>query len=442
MIQPKVSMVMPCYNKVEYIGGMFDSILAQDWNNIELILVNDGSTDGTREVITEYELKFRNCGFELAIIDQENAGVCAAVKTGLERMTGDYICMVDSDDELLPDYVSTLAGWLDKHKEDQWVVCDGDKQRWISNEAEITDEISDVSSFRNLVEKYLLMRNYGTVWLLMIRADYLRQAGIIDCMELVERSPTHEPQVWLPVLLGRGKGTYIPKALYKLNMVPESLSLFNIGGVVREESLLTYAKLYRESIIRVLGKLGINDKKLYLLADIREVLELFNKGSADLYEKGLERLFEILMRDGLVEEAVSSEKFIDYGGVSTLLEWLWTGLVATDFIGRMRNIKKNANRVIGYGALGKRASRLLPLLDGTEWKPTELWDKGGDGLTVKRPDIRSLGEGDIVLVFPKNQAVIEEVETEFNKTGANILYDREISELINVLPIMKYPRFM
>ena len=61
--QGKVSMVMPCYNKVDYIAEMFDSIISQEWDNIELILVNDGSTDGTREVIAEYEQRFSARGF-------------------------------------------------------------------------------------------------------------------------------------------------------------------------------------------------------------------------------------------------------------------------------------------------------------------------------------------------------------------------------------------
>jgi glycosyltransferase involved in cell wall biosynthesis len=58
-------MVMPCYDKVEYIGEMFESILAQKWDNIEVILVNDGSTDGTREVISEYESNFCNAATRL-----------------------------------------------------------------------------------------------------------------------------------------------------------------------------------------------------------------------------------------------------------------------------------------------------------------------------------------------------------------------------------------
>jgi len=53
-MQGKVSMVMPCYNKVNDISEMFDSIIAQEWNNIELILVNDGSTDGTRDIIAAF----------------------------------------------------------------------------------------------------------------------------------------------------------------------------------------------------------------------------------------------------------------------------------------------------------------------------------------------------------------------------------------------------
>ena len=112
-MQSKVSMVMPCYNKVDYIGEMFQSIVDQVWNNIELILVNDGSTDGTREVIAKWEPKFKERGYEVVIVDQENAGVCAAPKAGLERISGGYVSVVDADDMLAREYVSVMAGWLE-----------------------------------------------------------------------------------------------------------------------------------------------------------------------------------------------------------------------------------------------------------------------------------------------------------------------------------------
>jgi hypothetical protein len=107
----------------------------------------------------------------------------------------------------------------------------------------------------------------------------------------------------------------------------------------------------------------------------------------------------------------------------------------------MQKMRENTNRVIGYGALGKRASRILPLLKETDWEPTELWDKNGDGISVKKPDIPSLGEGDIVLVFPKTQTVVEEAGAELSKTGAIILYDQEIAELLTAIAVMMYPPF-
>lgn len=80
-----VSMVVPCYNKVNYIGEFFQSVYDQVWDNIELILVNDGSTDGTREIIRQWEPRFVRRGYSVQIIDQENRGVFGAIKAGLER---------------------------------------------------------------------------------------------------------------------------------------------------------------------------------------------------------------------------------------------------------------------------------------------------------------------------------------------------------------------
>ena len=97
-MQSKVSIVVPVYNKIEYIDMMLKSVYDQLWDNIELILVNDGATDGTRERLTEWEPKFRDRGYEVVITDQENQGISVAVRNGMLCMSGVFFCSVDCDD--------------------------------------------------------------------------------------------------------------------------------------------------------------------------------------------------------------------------------------------------------------------------------------------------------------------------------------------------------
>lgn len=102
-MSPKVSIIVPVYNTAEYIEECILSILSQSYKNIELILVNDGSTDGSGEICQKYE-NLPNVQY----IENENAGVQIARKRGVEASTGEWIMFADSDDYLLKDCVSEL----------------------------------------------------------------------------------------------------------------------------------------------------------------------------------------------------------------------------------------------------------------------------------------------------------------------------------------------
>ena len=100
----KITVVVPVYNVENYLRKCLDSIIAQTYKNIEVIVVNDGSTDASGEICKE----FAEIDHRVIYIEQENAGLSAARNTGLENMSGDYVTFVDSDDWIELDYVETL----------------------------------------------------------------------------------------------------------------------------------------------------------------------------------------------------------------------------------------------------------------------------------------------------------------------------------------------
>jgi glycosyltransferase involved in cell wall biosynthesis len=243
--QGKVSMVMPCYNKVKYISAMLDTALTQTWDTIELILVNDGSTDGTREVITEYATRFEARGYETIIIDQENAGVCAAAKIGLAHATGDYICMVDSDDELDPEYVSTMAAWLDNHADCDIAICSGVNFRETENGREFWHYPSKRLPVddNEIGPEHFLMGEIirQTVWVYMVRAEYLKKCKVVENY-FIDTRGSHEPGFVIPLLAYKGKRKYFPLALYNFNGSGDGHSQF--GNMIHAQQFYdTYVEL-------------------------------------------------------------------------------------------------------------------------------------------------------------------------------------------------------
>ena len=98
-----VSIIVPVYNTAEYVEECIQSILSQTHKNIELILVNDGSMDGSGEICKKYE-SLPNVHY----IEQVNAGVTMARKRGLELAHGEWVMFVDSDDYLSEDSISGI----------------------------------------------------------------------------------------------------------------------------------------------------------------------------------------------------------------------------------------------------------------------------------------------------------------------------------------------
>jgi glycosyltransferase involved in cell wall biosynthesis len=102
MTVKKVSVIIPTYNYNRFIAHAISSCLDQTYGGIEIIVVDDGSTDDTRSVVNRF-------GDQIIYIYQENQGVSSARNTGLERATGDFVCFLDADDYLLPDAMESMA---------------------------------------------------------------------------------------------------------------------------------------------------------------------------------------------------------------------------------------------------------------------------------------------------------------------------------------------
>ncbi|MBD5133161.1 MAG: glycosyltransferase [Clostridiales bacterium] len=102
--QPLVSVIVPVYNVEKYLVCCLDSIIGQTYQNLEIILVNDGSTDGSGEICLRYE----QSDPRVRLFTQENSGLSAARNTGLDHMKGDYIVFVDSDDYIAPHLIEIL----------------------------------------------------------------------------------------------------------------------------------------------------------------------------------------------------------------------------------------------------------------------------------------------------------------------------------------------
>lgn len=111
-----ISLIIPVYNREDLIGETIDCALKQNQSFSEIIVVNDGSSDGTGKILKEFSKYIR-------VIHTSNQGVQAARNTGVAASKTNLVALCDSDDLLLPSYVETIYPWLEKRKEIDILYC-------------------------------------------------------------------------------------------------------------------------------------------------------------------------------------------------------------------------------------------------------------------------------------------------------------------------------
>lgn len=114
---PNLSIIIPIYNKEKYVGKCISSLIKQKYSDFELVIVNDGSTDGSEDMIFEYQ-KYDS---RIRYYKYANGGVAVARNRGLELASGNYVLFIDADDWIEEDYLSNIFSVVEKNPADLYI---------------------------------------------------------------------------------------------------------------------------------------------------------------------------------------------------------------------------------------------------------------------------------------------------------------------------------
>ncbi len=178
---PLVSVIITTYNRAELVGRAIESVLGQSYPNLEVVVVDDGSTDGTAQALQRYESDPR----VRIIRHPQNRGVTAAKNTGLDEVQGVYTTMVDSDDELLPEAIETLVGLLERLGQDYGMVF---ANCFDPENGELTGH-GLVQSGEIAYKDAVCARFSGEFW-------GIWRTSVLGKLRFDERVPGHESLVW------------------------------------------------------------------------------------------------------------------------------------------------------------------------------------------------------------------------------------------------------
>ena len=178
-VRPAVSIVIPCYNVEAYLPEVLDSVLGQTLENIEAICVNDGSTDGTLDVIKSYAAR----DSRIVIIDKPNGGYGHSMNKGMDMATGEYIGIVESDDYILPTMYEKLYAAAEENNVD-FVRSDFTKFKTGANgervfwEEKLTPHSEYYNTVMNPADNLDVFNMQMLNWTGIYRTDFIREHNI------------------------------------------------------------------------------------------------------------------------------------------------------------------------------------------------------------------------------------------------------------------------
>jgi glycosyltransferase involved in cell wall biosynthesis len=252
IVLPIVSVIIPAYNYAQYLKKAIDSVLAQTYREYEIIVVNDGSTDNSTEILNEYK------GL-VYVISQANAGLSAARNSGLNIARGEYIAFLDADDYWYPNALSEMVAYLQKNKRKSlvagsWCVVD-ESGAIIKRPQNYNSQIRAEIGFD--FYRALTFSDLFPIHALLIKRQCFETAGFFD----TELKAMEDWDMWLR----------IAKCGYKAGLIDTPVACYRIHSGSMSLNIPRMERAFHD----VLNKVFSDAYASARLADIKEYLFAF-----------------------------------------------------------------------------------------------------------------------------------------------------------------------
>jgi glycosyltransferase involved in cell wall biosynthesis len=225
-LMPTVSVIIPTYNRTKLLGRDIQSVLAQTYQDFELIIVDDGSTDDTEGLVKNFnsqKIKYSR--------HRKNKGISASRNTGIRSSRGNYIALQDSDDEWMPDKLEKQLRAFDTAPPEVGVVYTGfyiiaNNQKRYQPSASITPKDGDI--FSSIIKGEYLVSPQT----IMVKRECFEKYGLFD-----ESFPAMEDWEMSLRLAKHCHFKYIDEPLVQYHIQPDSMSL-NKGAIIKSYQLI------------------------------------------------------------------------------------------------------------------------------------------------------------------------------------------------------------
>ena len=295
---PKVSVIIPTYNRSKYVTKAIDSVLGQTYKDYEIIVVDDGSTDNTKEVLKPYTDRIK-------YLYQENTGVSAARNAGIRAAGGQWIAFLDSDDEWLPEKLSIQMDYLSRHNE---IVA------FITNVKFILPDNKSINLFEmknysnNEIDSYVLPRPLIDVLKVFLFALMAKRKILLDIGCFDESMSIYEDADLMRRLALEGPWAISNQCLTEVIRREEPPEL-NLSRLAKEQLIYSY-----DCQVRSYEKL-VSDSRLLPKE------KNFVKASFSIvrFQLAIEQFKTGMKREGL---ANARQSFLDYPSIKSFIKYM------------------------------------------------------------------------------------------------------------------------
>lgn len=247
---PLVSVVIPAYNATAYVREAVESALQQTYKNIEIIVVDDGSTDNLRETLASYVKQGM-----VRYLYQKNKGLSAARNTGIREARGEYIALLDADDMFLPNKIEKQVAFLTAHPECDVCYCD----LWHFYEGEEGKMLKLNYTYYSGSEVFphLLKKNFINPLTTVFRKSIFERFGYFD--ESI-RHYAEDWDLWLRFSYGGACFCFLPDILAKYRMRKKGSLSYDLVHEIgrRKTALFIFKRLKQKMSYNEIRKLKIN----------------------------------------------------------------------------------------------------------------------------------------------------------------------------------------
>ncbi len=281
-MNPKVSICIPSYNHARFLPAAIESALAQTYRNIEIIIVDDGSSDDSLGIAQNYARKFPELVSVYTHADHRNRGISATINRAFEKSNGDYWALLGSDDTYYPAKTAQQVSFLLQHSDCGWVYS---AAQIIDEQGQILPEVNgiDISREPSALES-LILANQITAITVMGRRDCMQRVG-----EHNENLIYSDWEFWIRMA-----------AHYRIGFIASPLVNYRVHSY--NTSLRIEKKQHHQRHLDVLESLradgsscggDLSSPKIQALIELRRAHFLFYLGQTDAAAQSLNSVFVI-----------------------------------------------------------------------------------------------------------------------------------------------------